>query len=141
MTESKTEIDKHNVEDKRQYLAFLQGAIERMARNSASLKQWIIPVLALCFGAAMTSKSVLLGVAGIAAIFIFWMLDAYYLMLERSYRKTFEKAVNDEKDLYDMRPEETERGFLTWVCCLKAAATAPVYVGLLLLGVIVIVCA
>lgn len=69
MTESKTEIDKHNVEDKRQYLAFLQGAIERMARNSASLKQWIIPVLALCFGAAMTSKSVLLGVAGIAAIF------------------------------------------------------------------------
>ena len=126
MTESKTEIDKHNVEDKRQYLAFLQGAIERMARNSASLKQWIIPVLALCFGAAMTSKSVLLGVAGIAAIFIFWMLDAYYLMLERSYRKTFEK---------------TERGFLKWVCCLKAAATAPVYVGLLLLGVIVIVCA
>lgn len=101
----------------------------------------IIPVLALCFGAAMTSKSVLLGVAGIAAIFIFWMLDAYYLMLERSYRKTFEKAVNDEKDLYDMRPEETERGFLKWVCCLKAAATAPVYVGLLLLGVIVIVCA
>ena len=79
--------------------------------------------------------------AGIAAIFIFWMLDAYYLMLERSYRKTFEKAVNDEKDLYDMRPEETERGFLKWVCCLKAAATAPVYVGLLLLGVIVIVCA
>ena len=68
MTESKTEIDKHNVEDKRQYLAFLQGAIERMARNSASLKQWIIPVLALCFGAAMTSESVLLGVAGIAAI-------------------------------------------------------------------------
>lgn len=40
-----------------------------------------------------------------------------------------------------MRPEETERGFLEWVCCLKAAATAPVYVGLLLLGVIVIVCA
>lgn len=70
-----------------------------------------------------------------------YILDAYYLMLERSYRKTFEKAVNDEKDLYDMRPEETERGFLKWVCCLKAAATAPVYVGLLLLGVIVIVCA
>ena len=62
--------------------------------------------------------------------------------LERSYRKTFEKAVNDEKDLYDMRPEETATGgLLKRVCCLKAAATAPVYVGLLLLGVIVIVCA
>lgn len=38
MTESKTEIDKHNVEDKRQYLAFLQGAIERMARKFSVLE-------------------------------------------------------------------------------------------------------
>lgn len=127
-------------EEKRQYLAFLQETINRMAHNSASLKQWLIPILALCFGTELSSTNKMPGIAELSLIIIFWFLDAYYLMLEKSFRKTFNEAVEDKTKLYDMRPAQSERGFIKWLSSMKTMATWPFYLGLLILTIILIYC-
>lgn len=75
------------------HLEFLQAAITRTAGNAFVAKGWSITIVTVALGLAV--KDGWRGIAIVAAVpaAMFWLLDAYYLALERGFRTLFEEAV------------------------------------------------
>ena len=122
MTDKKVFLE-YTAEDKRQYLAFIETTIGRMSSNSSSLKQWIIPVMALVLGAALNQKEKCLSYSGVLISLVFCGLDGYYLMLEKQFRELFKKAVSGEKDFYDMNYKYNSK--LAQFCAWLKAVFSP----------------
>lgn len=71
------------------YLTILQGVISRMATNSASAKTWCIALVsAVLVVVAETDKPKYAWLAAIPTA-LFFLLDAYYLGLERRFREQY----------------------------------------------------
>ena len=91
-------------EDVRQHLSFIQGVITRMNSNSFSMKGWMVAIVsALCavYAANPCSEaSYIYFIAAIIADILFCFLDAYYLKMEKEYRKLYDKVLKS--------PEETD---------------------------------
>lgn len=91
-------------EDVRQHLSFIQGVITRMNSNSFSMKGWMVAIVsALCAVYAANPNSEASYIYFIAAIIVdilFCFLDAYYLKMEKEYRKLYDKVLKS--------PEETD---------------------------------
>jgi hypothetical protein len=93
-------------DDQRQHLAFIQDVITRMNSNSFSLKGLMITVVAAlsAFFASNYDQGtgvIYLGI-GIFLVLVFWLFDAYYLMMEKQYRALYNDAVFGNADLYKM---------------------------------------
>ena len=91
-------------EDVRQHLSFIQGVITRMNSNSFSMKGWMVAIVsALCAVYASnpnSEASYIYFIAAIIADILFCFLDAYYLKMEKEYRKLYDKVLKS--------PEETD---------------------------------
>ncbi len=95
-----------NAEDKRKHLEFIQAVINRMASNSFLFKGWSITIIAgIAAFAAKDSNSALIMVP-IVSTLLFWSIDAYYLMLERSFRNLYEGIASSPVTTinYSMKP-------------------------------------
>jgi hypothetical protein len=80
------------MEAKLKHLEFLQAVISRMATNSFLFKGWAITIAAaLASFAAVDNKPGLMVIA-IVSTLMFWMLDGYYLWLERCFRKLYDSV-------------------------------------------------
>lgn len=79
-------------ESKIRHLEMIQGIITRMASNSFLLKGWAVTLAAgiLTLSSKGADKDFYL--TAIIPIIVFWLLDSYYLQLERRYRLLFEKT-------------------------------------------------
>ena len=81
-------------EPTRQHLQMIQAVISRLASNGFSLKGWSLTLTAavLAFTASKNAsgQTGLFVFAALVPIAFFWVLDAYYLMLERRYRRLYE---------------------------------------------------
>lgn len=92
-------------------LDLLQGCINRMAHNSFLLKGWLITLLSAVFAIINKDANALNVFIGcILPTIIFWGLDAYFLQLERIYRKRYEWVLENRRPegnlemLYDLNP-------------------------------------
>lgn len=87
-------------ENKRHHLLMIQGIIDRMERNSFSLKEWSIGIMIAIFAFAgkNTHKAVIIT---IIPLVVFWFLDAYYLMLERKFRALYDDVRLNDEDKID----------------------------------------
>lgn len=86
-------------ENKRNHLLMIQNVIDRMGRNSFSLKEWAIGIMIaiFAFAGANAHKAVIITLVPLIA---FWFLDAYYLMLERKFRALYENVrLKKESDI------------------------------------------
>lgn len=87
------------MEAKIKYLEIIQNVINRMAKNSFLLKGWSLTLLTgiitLLNNKIYVSNSI---------IILFLLLNSYYLMNERQYRKLYEKArmLNNKEINFDM---------------------------------------
>lgn len=95
------------------HLSILQNIIQRMAGNSSSVKTWCVTLVsALIVVVIDKGKMDYLSVT-IFPILLFFLLDTYYLALERGLRNsysTFVKRLLHEdiafiSDLYEIKPE------------------------------------
>ncbi|MBN1180339.1 MAG: hypothetical protein JXD18_14090 [Anaerolineae bacterium] len=78
--------------EKAKHLEMIQEIINRMARNSFSVKEWsVILVSALFALAAGDSNPQFVYLAYFPAA-AFWFLDGYYLWQERLYRKLYDEV-------------------------------------------------
>jgi hypothetical protein len=86
------------------HLEFLQGLVARMATNSMAAKGWSVGMTTALIALAAADKSnprfILLAVF---PVLVFWVVDGYYMYLERGYRDRFE-AVSGT-------PDENWQGF------------------------------
>ena len=93
------------------HLGMAQSIIQRMANNSASCKTWCITLVsALLVVVAEKAKSDYVEIAYIPII-IFYLLDSYYLALEKRFRMSYNIFIDrlhdrlvESKDLYAMTP-------------------------------------
>lgn len=74
---------------KLKHLEMIQAVINRMASNSFVFKGWAVTIVAglSAFATRDSNKKLLL--IALAATLLFWAVDAYYLSLERGYRKLY----------------------------------------------------
>jgi hypothetical protein len=96
----------YSMTDKQKYLELLSAAIDRMSGHSFSIKGWTVALIAALLGLSSIDK--IRSVATLATFVIlgFWVLDAYYLSLERGMRKNFDMTRNVSSRVkidYDMR--------------------------------------
>lgn len=93
----------------------IQGCISRMTNNSFLLKGWLISILAVILAILPESIDIrVIAIILIAVILSFWYLDAYFLRVEKGYRKLYEWVIkerllgNDEL-LYDLNSKRFDK--------------------------------
>lgn len=74
-------------ETDRHFIGLLQDTINRMASNSANCKTWLLAITTAVVAFVATNKSAvnLLWIIVIVDV-LFYLLDSYYLQLERNFR-------------------------------------------------------
>ncbi len=96
--------------NKVEHLKMIQSIIDRMGNNSFMLKGWGIGVMIAIFAFAGKGKEAECVIFTIIPLIIFWLLDSYYLFLERKYRELYnEVRIKDESEInFDMNPNEVK---------------------------------
>lgn len=91
-----TESDRH-------YISLLQENINRMSSNSANCKTWLLTIVAAILALQLTCNELrnILWVA-LVLIILFYILDSYYLGLEKKFIKIEESFVKMVKKKNDM---------------------------------------
>ena len=100
-----------------QYFTIIQDVINRMAQNSFLIKAWTITLIAAILVLTFSIVNSLIFGVLLAIAIIFWVLDSYYLKLERVYRQLYKTKVeeynNNQKrksmKLFDMDYEPFKR--------------------------------
>ena len=96
------------MDKKIKHLEFIQDIIDRQARNSFLLKGWVITLVAASFALSIKDEVFSKTVFVYFLIFIFWVMDTYYLWQERKFRCLYghvRKLKEDEVD-FDMNTKE-----------------------------------
>jgi hypothetical protein len=82
--------EKFTHEDKIKHLEFIQDAIARMNSNSFQMRAWMLLLVTALLGSfANTGKREFVLLALFPTI-VFWILDTYFLQLERKFRGVYE---------------------------------------------------
>lgn len=79
-------------EDKRKHLEFIQGVINRLASNTFLFKGWSITITCAVLAAIVATSNIKFAWIIIGTAVVFWLVDAYYLMLERQYRQLYSEV-------------------------------------------------
>lgn len=102
----------------RAHVGIMQGVITRMADNSRSCKMWCVTLAAAVLFLSARADEAGYELVALAPAALFWVLDAYYLSLERAFRASYNTFVAkvhagsaEVGDLYVVRPSgSVERG-------------------------------
>jgi diadenosine tetraphosphate (Ap4A) HIT family hydrolase len=135
-----TEVGLVSAEDRRQHLSFIQAVITRMSQASSSSKSWLLPIVTLTYGYAITGKSVLVALLGCLAVLVFAVLDANYLKQERAFRKLYDEVASGRPiPVFSMNPAlaspaGTRANYWPDKPDVCSWAVAPVYLPLVLAG-------
>lgn len=83
----------------------IQDIIKRMAFNSFLIKGWAITLIVVTLLLKEAKAQVFIA---FIPLLVFWFLDAYFLRLERMYRKLYEWVIKNrmktDEYLFDMNP-------------------------------------
>lgn len=88
--------------DRLEYLKMIQEIITRMANNSFLLKGWAITLVSGIFAlSAWNNLGVIFYCLIYIPLFVFWLLDSYYLQQERLYRGLYDRVRKMEQNHLD----------------------------------------
>ena len=116
------------------HLEIMQGVITRMAENSRSCKVWCVTLVAATLVLVARTGKPEHALIALAPTVLLYVLDSYYLMLERRFRNsynTFVDKVHAEQatrsDLYKVVPEGSIAGVTLWAM-FRSFSVLPFYV-------------
>ena len=75
------------------HLEIIQGTIMRMAENSRSCKVWCVTLVAATLVLVARTGDADHALIALAPTVLFYVLDAYYLSLERGFRRSYRNFV------------------------------------------------
>ena len=117
----------------RTHIEIMQGVISRMADNSRSCKVWCVTLVAAVLFLSSRSDGPNQVLIALAPAVLFWILDSYYLSLERAFRESysaFVKKVHDGQaqvsDLYVVKPTGSVPRGVLWAL-FKSTSVWPFY--------------
>ena len=82
-----------------EHLQMIEGVINRLAGNSASMKGWFLAVITALGGFSVSNNCGLFLWIAVAFGIAFWILDSYYLALERCFRKLYNDVAKENKNI------------------------------------------
>lgn len=89
------------MDNKFKHLEMIENIIERMSKNCFQLKSWTMTLVAgiSVFSSQNNDKRFIL--ITLFPLFFFWILDSFYLQLERKYRLLYKRIVEKEEENID----------------------------------------
>ena len=88
-------------ENKLKHLEFIQSVINRMSGNSFLLKGWSVTLVAALFALAARDANKHYIIVAYLPVLAFWIIDAYFLAEERSFRGLYDEARKKKEDETD----------------------------------------
>jgi hypothetical protein len=127
------------MENKRKHLEFLQLIITRMNVNSFLLKGWTVTLIAALFALAAKDANFKYIWITLFSTVLFWLLDGYYLSIERQYRKLYDEVrIKEENQInFDLNASAYNKGNDTWINCTFSQTLVLYYITLLLLPLLI----
>ena len=132
MTEQSTPNQESNAVQT--HLTMMQGVIQRMAENSRSCKVWCVTLVAAVLVLVARTGSAEHALIALTPTALFFLLDAYYLSLERAFRTSYDAFVGkvhsgqiSTLDLYTMAPTGSIPKGTLWAM-FKTFSVLPFYV-------------
>jgi hypothetical protein len=110
-------------DDGRKYLDLIQSTISRLAGNSFQLKSWSVGLGSAIIGLAAKDAQSRFSLVALVPVLAFCGLDAYYLGLERLFRRRFNSAAGLTEPaprLYDMNVGSVPASL--WFACLARSS-------------------
>ncbi len=133
-TDREKEREKTLIEE----LKILQGVINRMAQNSLECKKWTLALAVGVLSLKIEAISHLYGVLGVL-LACFYLLDAYYLTLERLFREQYEWLIKNrlktDEGLFEVFPAHQTCRYTLYLCAMRSPSLFPYWaLGLCLVG-------
>ena len=116
------------------HLEIMQGVITRMAENSRSCKVWCVTLVAATLVLVARTGEPRHALIALAPAALLYVLDAYYLMLERRFRNSYSNFVDrlhlgqvTTSDLYTVVPDGSIARVMLWAMS-RSFSVLPFYV-------------
>ena len=116
------------------HLTIMQGVIQRMAENSRSCKVWCVTLVAAILVLVARTGEAEHALIALAPTVLLYLLDAYYLMLERGFRTSYDRFVEKvhagavaTADLYAVAPRGSLSGGFIW-SMFRSFSVLPFYI-------------
>jgi hypothetical protein len=95
-------------EDRRKHLDFIQSTISRMSAASSTSKSWLLPVVTVAYGYALTQHAGSAAWLGVGAVVLFAYLDANYLRQEKRFRRLYKAVAEGSNDIaaFSLNPDD-----------------------------------
>ena len=117
-----------------QHLEIMQGVIARMAENSRSCKVWCVTLAAATLVLVARTGNAEHALIALAPTALFYVLDAYYLMLARRFATSYSNFVDKvhagqvtASDLFAVDPEGSVPQVMLWAM-FRSFSVLPFYV-------------
>lgn len=122
------------------HLDMLQRVIERMARESATMKQYCLISVTATGSVTVGTHAWGLALAGALLVLVFWYLDAMYLAQERWFRVLYDEtrhAAPETPTTFIMTPPQNVRELHTVADAMWGWSTRTLYLALFVLLVLI----
>ena len=120
-------------ESVRTHLNIMQGVIQRMAENGRSCKVWCVTLVSAVLVLVARTGDADHALIALIPTVLLWVLDAYYLGLERGFRASYNefvgkvhRSVVSLEDIYSVVPTGSAIGRFFWAL-VRSVAVAPFY--------------
>ncbi len=138
MENTPTEREKERAKILIEELKILQGVINRMAKNSLECKKWTLALVVGVLSLKIEAISHLYGVLGVL-LACFYLLDAYYLMLERLFREQYQWLIKNrlktDERLFEVFPAHQTCQCALYLCTMRSPSLFPYWLlGFCLVG-------
>ena len=113
-----------------EHLKLIQGVINRLAGNSFLLKGWSVTLVAGLSVLARRDTGDSYAWLAAFVVGVFAALDAFYLALERAYRRLYDATVLEDKTSWSMKAQKVNSR--EWLKSLCSVTVLPLYIAMLM---------
>lgn len=115
------------MDSKLKHLDFIQGVVNRLSTNSFLLKGWSVVLVSALFALSAKDSEVLFVILAYIPATVFWGLDGYFLAVERTYRKLYDRIrVKDPEEIdFSMDTRDFQDGFKGWIKATLSKTLVP----------------
>ena len=117
------------MEQKMKHLEFIQNVITRMNSNSFLIKGWAITLVSALFALAANGSNIHYVLISYIVIPVFWVLDGFYISIERQYRDLYNNVAQKTEEEIDFSMDASiyNRGNRTWWSGIFSKTLWPFY--------------
>ncbi|GAA8955621.1 hypothetical protein HpEKB34_14520 [Helicobacter pylori] len=128
MDNTPTDREKERAKILAEELKILQGVINRMAQNSLECKKWTLALAVGVLSLKIEAISHLYGLCVLGVLLAcFYLLNAYYLMLERLFREQWliKNRLKTDERLFEVFPAHQTCRFALYLCTMLSFSLFP----------------